>query len=273
MDENSQGRPVKIAVPASGRTLDARVENKMGAAPYVLIIDPNDMSFEILARSPHSLGSGAGIETVSRALDKGATVILVGYMSPTVSSPLEKAGITVVISVGGSVHDAVLSYMRGKFTPTETRESDPKPAVSARQIRDWRTVLRKTVKQFTAILPVLCGVILLAGLFKAMLPKKLLLALFSGNVLQDTFVGAVIGSLLSGNPINSYVTGAILLDLDVSFFGVTAMLLTWVTVWLVQLPVEMSVLGVRFTLIRNIAAFIVAIPATLCIVWLSGGIM
>ncbi|MBW2610918.1 MAG: hypothetical protein JRE12_00950 [Deltaproteobacteria bacterium] len=50
-----------------------------------------------------------------------------------------------------------------------------------------------------------------------------------------------------------------------------AMMLSWVTVWLVQMPVEVSVLGARFTLIRNIAAFLVAIPASILIIWLSRG--
>jgi len=91
-------------------------------------------------------------------------------------------------------------------------------------------------------------------------------------MIQDTFAGAFVGSLLSGNPISSYVIAETLLDMGVDFFGVTAMLLTWVTVWMVQMPVEISVFGAKFTLIRNISSFLVAIPTSLLIVWLSGGV-
>jgi uncharacterized membrane protein YraQ (UPF0718 family) len=164
-----------------------------------------------------------------------------------------------------------MKYKCGGFALAEKdrRKSDSK--LSPQQSSLWTEALRKTAKQYGALIPVLTGVILLTGLFKAFLPKELILTMFSGSMIQDTFTGAFIGSLLSGNPINSYVIGETLLEMGVDFFGVTAMMLTWVTVWLVQMPVEISVFGIRFTLIRNIAAFLVAIPVSILIVGLSGG--
>ncbi len=51
---------MKIAVPADGPSLDARVQNKLGTTPYLLVVDSNDMSFEALDGPPPSLGPGAG---------------------------------------------------------------------------------------------------------------------------------------------------------------------------------------------------------------------
>jgi len=140
---------MKIAVPADGPSLEARVQNKLGTTPYLLVVDPDDMSFEVLDGPPTSLGSGAGVQALSIVLGKGANIILVGYISPNIFKPLQKNGIEVVTSVSGSVREAV-------------------------------------------------------------------------------------------------------------------------TVWLVQMPVEVSVFGTRFTLIRNGVAFFVAIPTSILIVWLSG---
>ena len=81
----------------------------------------------------------------------------------------------------------------------------------------------------------------------------------------------MVGSLLTGNPINSYVIGETLIELGVDLFGVAAMMLTWVSVWLIQMPVEISILGLRFALIRNVAAFLVAIPSSIFVVWLYRG--
>jgi len=262
---------MKIAVPSDGPSLEARVQNKLGTSPYLLVVDSNDMSFEVLDGPPPSLGSGAGVQALSIVLAQGANVILVGYISPNISGTLQKHGIEVVTSVSGSVREAVMKYKCGGFSHAENNSRKSGSKLSAQQSSRWAETLRKTIKQYGTLIPVLTGVILLTGLFKAFLPKKLLLTMFSGSMIQDTFAGAFIGSLLSGNPINSYVIGETFLEMGVDFFGVTAMMLTWVTVWLVQMPMEISVFGTRFTLIRNVAAFLVAIPVSILIVWSSGG--
>jgi predicted Fe-Mo cluster-binding NifX family protein len=264
---------MKIALPADRPSLDARVQNRLGTTPYLLIIDPEDMSFEALEGPPPTLGPGAGVQALSIALGKGATVILVGYISPNISRPLQKKGIQVVTSVRGSVREAVKKYTRGGFVQIQNDGIKPGSETSAQQGVRWVDALKKTANQFKSLFPLLMGVILLTGLFKAFLPKALLLTLFSGSMCQDTFMGALLGSLLSGNPINSYVIGDTLLDVGVDLLGVTAMMLTWITVWLVQLPVEVSILGTRFTLARNMIAFLVSIPASFLIVWLSGGVL
>lgn len=262
---------MKIAVPADGPNLSARVQGRLGTTPYLLVVDPYDMSFETLEGPPPSLGPGAGVHALSIVLGKGATVILVGYISPNISRPLQKNGIEVITSVSGSVREAVTKYTRGEFASSENAGRKPGLKSFAQPSSRWAEALRKTAKQYRALFPVLAGVMLLTGLFKAFIPKDLLLGLFSGSLIQDTFTGAFVGSLLSGNPINSYVIGETLLDMGLDLFGVTAMMLTWVTVWLVQMPVEISIFGARFTLVRNGVAFLVAIPASILIVWLSGG--
>jgi len=76
----------------------------------------------------------------------------------------------------------------------------------------------------------------------------------------DTFWGACFGSILAGNPINSYVIAGELLKYGISLFAITALIVTWVTVGLVQLPAEIAALGKKFALVRNALCFILAIP-------------
>jgi hypothetical protein len=83
--------------------------------------------------------------------------------------------------------------------------------------------------------------------------------MFSGNKIQDTLLGACIGSIFAGNPINSYIIGGELLEHGVSLFAVTALILTWVTVGLIQLPAEIVALGKKFALVRNAISFVFAI--------------
>ena len=117
----------------------------------------------------------------------------------------------------------------------------------------------KALKSFGTILPVLIGVILLIGLFKIYIPSKLISSVFTGELLRDTFFGSMIGSISAGNPITSYIIGGELLKEGVSLFAVTAFVTAWVTVGIIQLPAEASILGKRFALTRNALSFIFAI--------------
>ena len=77
----------------------------------------------------------------------------------------------------------------------------------------------------------------------------------------DSLIGAGIGSILAGNPVTSYIIGGELLTQGVSLAAVTAFLVAWVTVGLVQLPAESILLGKRFAITRNITSFVFAIIA------------
>jgi len=116
-------------------------------------------------------------------------------------------------------------------------------------------VLKSTGKQFANLLPIFVGVVLLVGLFTACISKEFLSSIFSGNTLLDTLIGTGLGSILAGNPINSYVIGGQLLEQEVSLFAVTAIISAWVTIGMVQLPAEMAALGKKFALIRNALSF------------------
>ena len=117
----------------------------------------------------------------------------------------------------------------------------------------------KAFKSFGTNLPVLISVILLIGLFKVYIPSKLISSIFTGELFRDTFFGSMIGSISAGNPITSYIIGGELLKEGVSLFAVTAFITAWVTVGIIQLPAEASILGKRFALMRNTLSFLFSI--------------
>ena len=107
--------------------------------------------------------------------------------------------------------------------------------------------------------PVLIGVVLLISLISNLIPKSAYSLLFSGNYIADSFIGSLVGSILAGNPVTSYVLGGEFLNQGISLLAVTAFLVSWVTVGLVQLPAESMLLGKRFSITRNITAFFFSI--------------
>ncbi len=114
----------------------------------------------------------------------------------------------------------------------------------------------KSLKGFALNFPMLIGVILLSGLFDVFITPEMLSSLFSGQPLYDTLMGTISGGISVGQPFFSYLIGGELLDSGISYYAVTAFVLSWVTLGVVQLPYEYSLFGGQFTLTRNILAFI-----------------
>jgi uncharacterized membrane protein YraQ (UPF0718 family) len=130
----------------------------------------------------------------------------------------------------------------------------------------WSRAMQRAVRQIATMLPVLLGVILLVGLFKTFVSEAWMNSLFTGRPIVDALFGAAFGSVLAGNPVNSYVIGRGLLDMNVGLAAVTAFILTWVTVGVVQLPAEVAALGLRFALVRAVVAFVLSVPIA-CLTW------
>lgn len=120
--------------------------------------------------------------------------------------------------------------------------------------------------------PVLLGAILLISLANALIPKSFYLVLFSKIPFLDSVIGSLVGSILAGNPVTSYIFGGEMLKQGVSLIAVTAFLVAWVTVGLVQLPAESILLGKRFAIVRNITAFLFSIIVALITVSVLGAI-
>jgi len=124
----------------------------------------------------------------------------------------------------------------------------------------------KTLNSFKQFLPIIIGILLLMGLVITIIPKEFYAAVFSGNKFLDPLIGALLGSISGGNPIASYILGGELLKQGVSLLAVTAFLLAWVTVGVIQLPAESLMLGKKFAIIRNSVSFLTAIIAAVLVV-------
>ena len=129
--------------------------------------------------------------------------------------------------------------------------------------------VKKSSKGLSKMLPIIAGVVLLVGVIKTVTPTSLYTGLFQKNILVDSLIGASLGSFLTGNAATSYIIGGELMDKGIDLFPVTAFLVSWVTIGLVQLPAE-TVLGKNFAIFRNISSFILSIAVAAMTVWIMG---
>lgn len=129
------------------------------------------------------------------------------------------------------------------------------------------TVLRRSILSFVSMMPMILGVVGLVGLFQTLITPELLKSFFNGNLLHDTLLGTIAGGVAAGQAMVSYIIGGELLKEGVSLYAVTAFVLSWVTLGVVQLPLEVEVLGMRFTIVRNLLAFLFTLLIAFATVW------
>ncbi len=126
----------------------------------------------------------------------------------------------------------------------------------------------KTLRSFYQLVPLILGVILLISLISTLIPKSSYTLVFRNNQLLDPIIGSLIGSISTGPPITSYILGGEFLKEGVSLIAVTAFMVAWVTVGIIQFPAESIILGVKFAITRNITSFILSIVVAIITIFL-----
>ena len=128
----------------------------------------------------------------------------------------------------------------------------------------------KAAKSIWNSFPLIIGTVLLVSLFSTIIPKNFILLVFKNNFILDPLIGGFFGSVFAGNPLVSYIFAGELLKQGISLIAITAFIVSWVTVGIIQIPAEAAILGKKFTLMINITAFVFAIiVATITILILN----
>ncbi len=124
----------------------------------------------------------------------------------------------------------------------------------------------KAVQSLWRSVPILLGVVLLISLISSVIPSDFYSRIFSNIPLLDSVIGAFFGSISAGNSVTSYVVGGEMLSQGISLIAVTAFIIAWVTVGVVQIPAESMLLGKKFSVLRNATSFLLAIIIAVIVV-------
>ncbi len=127
------------------------------------------------------------------------------------------------------------------------------------RFKEYPTSLKRSAMSLIMLSPMIVAIIALVGLTRAFMTKEFITSVFGHGAIADTLIGTVTGMIAVGQAIVSYIIGGELLQDGVSLYAVSAFILAWVSLGVVQLPLEAEVLGVRFTILRNIFAFVFTI--------------
>ena len=104
---------MKVAVSATGPTLDSAVDPRFGRCQYFVLVETGDMSHEAVENVGGSLGGGAGVQSGRLVAEKGAKVVLTGGCGPNADQTLRAAGIDVIVGCSGTVSEVVARFESG----------------------------------------------------------------------------------------------------------------------------------------------------------------
>ena len=120
---------MKIGVSSTGKDLNAQVDQRFGRCDFFIIIQTDDMSFDIFENENKSLTGGAGIKCATFLDSKGVEVVLTGNCGPNAENVFSESGINLITVQSGVVKEVVERYIKDKKTnPADTvKKINPQP--------------------------------------------------------------------------------------------------------------------------------------------------
>jgi predicted Fe-Mo cluster-binding NifX family protein len=115
---------MKIAVSSSGKDLDSLIDPRFGRCAYFLLVETDDMSFEVFDNQSIASSGGAGVQSAQFISSKGAKAVITGSCGPNAVKTLVAAGIEVFLENTGIVREILQKYKDGDLTSTSMANVD-----------------------------------------------------------------------------------------------------------------------------------------------------
>lgn len=125
-------------------------------------------------------------------------------------------------------------------------------------LQNIKKTLFQTLNWFKEIIPMLLGILLIIAMLKESWFFDFLTKYLSNDFIS-TVLASIFGSISVWTTINSYIIANSFWWLNNYILVITAFLISWITVWIIQIPAEIYFFGKKFALIRNIISFIFSI--------------
>ena len=114
---------MKVAVTSMGPELDSAVDVRFGRARYILLIDLESDSLEVIDNEENfEAMQGAGIQTAQDVSERGAEWVLTGHVGPKAFDALNAARVRIGTGASGTVRETLDRYRNGDFMAVETAD-------------------------------------------------------------------------------------------------------------------------------------------------------
>jgi predicted Fe-Mo cluster-binding NifX family protein len=127
--ENRGDYAMKVAVSSSGQDTEAALDPRFGRCSFFLIIDPDDLSFDVVANASATLSGGAGIQSAHFLATKDVSAVITGNCGANAVRTLSDAGIDVYLGQTGTIKDVIHRFKHGKLTPASVANVELPPGM------------------------------------------------------------------------------------------------------------------------------------------------
>lgn len=109
---------MKVAVSSSGKDLDSQIDPRFGRCAYFLLVETDNMGFEVFENENIALGGGAGIQSAQFVASMGAKAVLTGNCGPNAVDTLAAARVALFTGQNGTIREAIERYKEGQLRPS-----------------------------------------------------------------------------------------------------------------------------------------------------------
>lgn len=103
----------KIAIPATGQTLDAFVSDSLGRTPFLIIYDIESQKYVYFENPGFTLQDGSGLKVTEIILQNKANILLTREIGTKAYSVLMKERVEIhLLSSGGTVKSAIKKLLK-----------------------------------------------------------------------------------------------------------------------------------------------------------------
>lgn len=116
---------MKIAVTSLGKDLDSTIDPCFGRCQYFMIVETDDMSFDVFDNEGLTSNQGAGIHAANFVADKGAIALLTGAVGPKAAKALSAGNVEAFTGHKGTIREIIEKYKQGKIKVQEIPDQCP----------------------------------------------------------------------------------------------------------------------------------------------------
>lgn len=110
---------MRVCITTAGEGLDAPVDDRLGRARYLVIVETDTMETETVHNPGSAADHGAGIQAAQMVARTGASTLLAANCGPKAFEVFRGAGIDVYGGATGTARTAVEAFLAGALKKME----------------------------------------------------------------------------------------------------------------------------------------------------------
>ena len=112
---------MKVAISTNGKDLESTIDERFGRCANFIIVETDDMSYEVIENTNAELSTSAGIQSASLVASKGVDAVITGNCGPKAMQVFAATTIKMILGQHGIIKDAVEKFKSGELSASTRR--------------------------------------------------------------------------------------------------------------------------------------------------------